>query len=112
MIWQPRSLQLNTIKPAQAKAGEVLPNVSATGTGFVPGVRLMLIRSGDYDGLTPADIIPCNDARIVEGNFQLSFSLNLDGVTPGRYDAVAWNPPLREGDASERYVLETAFTVA
>jgi hypothetical protein len=109
-MWQPRELGLKTLTPQQGKTGSKL-DVQATGQGFGQGIQVILIRQEVQGGLIPADVAPCNDVTITGGSYELSFTLNLDGVAPGTYCAITWNLPLIEGDASERYVLENAFTV-
>ena len=110
MGWQPRDLSLQKLEPAQGKVGSNI-EAKARGQGFGQGIQLILIRQDVAGGLVPSDVLPCNDVTITAGSFELSFTLALEGMTPGTYCAIVWNVPLRAGDPSERYVLENAFTV-
>ncbi len=110
MSWQPRGLKLTKLQPAQAKVGHTC-KVTVRGEAFGRGIQLILVHQNPGGTLRPDQILPCNSVQITQGKYELSFELSLDCAAPGTYSAIVWNLPLRQGDASERYVLENAFTV-
>lgn len=96
-MWNPATLSLKEVivaganKASLSNSKDVETAITVRGSGFVQGMTLVLLHSGEQRTLS--EIIPVNDVKVDPGaQFQLTGKVNAVLKSIGSYDLVAWLP--------------------